>query len=153
MDLQVSRQPSTKRFPKTIDTTLNFGLSTQRRVTTIKHSYLRVASNPVTYDELSRSVITNTTWYSNTITWQRRTRNGSSSEFKTLKSSLLTNSTLSISLNQRAHTTKAWSHCSTPKKMQMLKTVAPATVGTEMARTSATSKTSSRKREAVFTTL
>lgn len=53
----VSHQPSIKKYQKTTDTIQNLDLSTQKKVMMIRLSFLRVGSNLVTYEELSRLVI------------------------------------------------------------------------------------------------
>ena len=53
----VSLRPSIKKYQKTTDTILNLDPSTQKKVMMIRLSFLRVGSNLVTYEELSRLVI------------------------------------------------------------------------------------------------
>lgn len=154
MDHLVSRQHSTKKYQKTTDTTRNFDLSTQKKVMMIRLSFSRVGSNLVTYEELSRSAITSTIWFSSMITWQQRTLSGFISEFKTLKGWSPTNSILSISLNPKAPTIKVWSHYSTQGwRLQMLRMEAKAMGGIEMVKTLLTSRTSWRRKEVDSTTL
>ena len=138
-------QLSIKKLWKLTDITKSSKLTIKKKMRRTLLWYLKVGSNQATWEELLKLETMNIIWSWSTITTLLLILNGITSESEIPAEEQLTSSISSIWLSQRVPTTRAWSHCSTRRKLQS-RAMARGLVGTVMDRTYAISKTPWRRR-------